>query len=83
MAQTTQNASVGPVFVVTSFQPSSLTHISHITDYKYYKTSVSINKIRKKKKHTNRWPKRRVLRRLGPFSSSQSSFLLSVAYLVE
>ena len=37
-----------------------------------------MNKIQKKKKELTKWPKRRVLRRLGPISSSPPSVSLHV-----
>ena len=39
-------------------------------------------KLLKRERKTYQWPKRRVLRRLGPFSSSVPSITLPVAYFV-
>ena len=41
MAQTTQNTSFGPIFIVTAF----LMYISYITSYRYNKILVGIDKI--------------------------------------
>ena len=72
MAQTTRLMSFGPVFVV----PAQSIMYLVIRTYIYSRAFVSIEKKqRKKKKKTHLWPKRRVWRRLGLFSSSPTSLL--------
>ena len=69
MAQATQIASFGPVYLDSAFHNSS---------YIVPKTVVSNCKTRMIYKKTHQWPKRRVLRRLGPFSSTPPSQSLLV-----
>ena len=74
----TRLASFGPVSVVPA---QSITYLV-IKAYIYSRTFVSIEKKqRKKKKKTHLWPKQRVWRRLGLFSSSPTSLLCIGALL--
>ena len=62
MAQTTSDASFGPIFVV----PAQSIMYLVIRTYIYSRAFVSIEKKqRKKKKKTHLWPRRRVWHRLG------------------
>ena len=67
MAQTTRS---GPVFVVYAFQPSP-SRVFHRSQSTYtIKVQLVLIKHEGIKKKLTKWPKRRVLHRLGPFSSS-------------
>ena len=67
MAQTTHLVSFGPVFVVSA-HPIAYFVFKNI--YILYNISSYSKKRRKNKKNTHLGPKRRVWRRLGPFSLS-------------
>ena len=71
MAQATQIASFGPVYVDSAFHKPSSSYIVP-------KTVVSNCKTRMIYKKTHQWPKRRKTRRLGPFSSTPPSQSLLV-----
>ena len=76
MAQTTEDASFGPVFVV-AILPKPQRHVFRRFRAIYtIKHKFSINKTRKKK--LTKWPKRRRTRRLGPFLSTPPSMSLLV-----
>ena len=79
MAQTTQNASFGPVFVVYAFHPSPsrvFRILQAIYTMKYKLVSIKHKRILKK---LTKWLKRRVLRRLSPFLLPAPSILLPIA----
>ena len=80
MAQTTEDASFGPVFVVAvvAILPKPQHRVFRRFRAIYtIKHKFSINKTRKKEKLT-KWPKQRRTRRLGPFLSTPPSMSLLV-----